>query len=244
MKVFLQKVAVAVTAVTIAVAVPATAATLNLNGPAAGGYKKVKVTAPSIGYHDTRVNAGAYDMTETTPALNNVLGDFVAFCLDLAAWIGTGTGYDYKITKTPFSNSVDLISNGGLQRIQAIFDANYSQSVAVDNRTTSAAFQVALWNAVYDDDWTVTGAVGDGFNAVGKYGGVNGVITQANAYLAAAQSYAGDKKWRLSFLESTAQPYRYQNLVAVAPVPLPAAGFMLLGALAGFGLLRRRRSTA
>lgn len=238
MKVFFQKIAVAATAVAIAVVAPATAATLNLNGAAAGGYKEVRVNAPDVWSHTARVDAGAYDMTDVTPAPNNVLGNFVAFCLDLAAWIGKGEGYEYKITDTPFSNSVDLIANGGVQRIQAIFDASYSEAVATDSKKTSAAFQVALWNAVYDDDWTVSG--GTGFTASGKHG----VISQANAYLAAAENYTGDKKWRLSFLESTKQPHRYQNLVTVAPVPLPAAGFMLLGALAGFGLLRRRSTAA
>ncbi|CUH49057.1 VPLPA-CTERM sorting domain-containing protein [Ruegeria atlantica] len=239
MKVFFRKIAVAAAVVVVTAAIPATAATVDLNGSAAGRYKRVKVTAPSIRYDKVRVNAGAYDMTDVTPAPDNVLGDFVAFCLDLAAWIGRGTGYEYKVTDTPFSNSVDLISNGGVQRIQAIFDANYSNAVATESKLTSAAFQVALWNAVYDDDWSATS--GSGFSAKSRS---SGVIDQANAYLAAAQNYTGDKKWRLSFLESTAQPYRYQNLVAVAPVPLPAAGFMLLGALAGFGLLRRRRSIA
>ncbi len=241
MKVFFQKVAAAATAVTIASAVPALAITVDLNGPAAGGYKEVQVDVPDVWSHTAHVDAGAYSMTDVTPG-NNVLGDFVAFCLDLAAWIGHGQGYEFKVTDTPFSNSVDLIANGALQRIQSIFDANYSESVATDSRKTSAAFQVALWNAVYDDDWTVTGADGDGFNAAGKWGGVNGVINQANDYLLAAQNYTGPQKWRLSFLESTAAP-RYQNLVTVAPVPLPAAGLMLMGALAGFGLLRRRRAT-
>lgn len=240
---FFQKLTAVATAVFIASAAPAVAITVDINGPSAGGYGIARVTAPSIGFNADGVYAGGYSATDTTPAPNNVLGDFVAFCLDLAAWIGKGQGYDFKVTATPFSNSVDLIANGGLQRIQAIFDANYSESVATDSIKTSAAFQLALWNAVYDDDWTVTGLAGDGFNATDRYYGVNGMINQANDYLLAAQNYNGPKKWRLSFLESTATP-RYQNLVTVAPVPLPAAGLMLMGALAGFGLLRRRRAIA
>ncbi|MEM6656526.1 MAG: VPLPA-CTERM sorting domain-containing protein [Pseudomonadota bacterium] len=244
MRVFFQKMAAAAVVATFVGTVPAAAITVDLNGSAAGGYKEVRVTAPSIDFDYDLVDAGAYTMSDVTPGSGNVLGDFVAFCLDLAAWIGKGEGYDFKVTNTPFSNTgIDLIANGGLQRIQAIFDANYSPEVATDSKKTSAAFQVALWNAVYDDDWTVTGADGDGFNAASRRGGVNGVISQANDYLLAAQNYDGPQKWRLSFLESTANP-RYQNLVAVAPVPLPAAGLMLLGALAGFGVLRRRKATA
>ncbi len=216
----------------------ASALTVSMNGSAAGGYEQLKITAPDAGKDGDRVNAGAFSMTDTTAAPDNVLGDFIAFCLDLGAWISKGGGYNYDVTDTPFSNSLDLVANGAVDRIQAIFDANYSNAVATDNRVTSAGFQVALWNAVYDDDWTVSG--GTGFSAYGN----DSVTNQANAYLAAAQTYAGGKKWTLSYLESTDTDPRHQNLVTAAPVPLPAAGLMLLGALAGLGTMRRRRKAA
>lgn len=38
-----------------------------------------------------------------------------------------------------------------MQRVQSVFDANYA-SVTLNDNTQAAAFQVALWNALYDGD--------------------------------------------------------------------------------------------
>ena len=64
----------------------------------------------------------------------------------------------------------------------------------------------------------------------------------ATSYLQAAKDYTGTNKFDLTYLESTAQNRR-QNLVTadLAPVPLPAAGLMLLAALGGLAATKRRK---
>jgi len=233
----ISRLAAATAIATIMAAGGASALTLKPTG-FSGGSQGISVTSPT-----KSVNAGGFDVTDTS----GVLGSFIAFCLDLEATISFGNTYNYEVTNTPFSNSVDLIANGGIGRIQAIFDANYSTSVATDSSLTSAGFQVALWNAVYDDDWSVTN--GDG----NFYATSNANVTaKANEYLIAAQNYEGSKFWNLSYLQSTDQP-RHQNLVTAAPVPrqetpapvpLPAAGLLLLGALGGLAAAQRRRTAA
>jgi hypothetical protein len=147
----------------------------------------------------------------------------------------------YIITETPFSNSFDLDTDQRA-RVQSVFDANFAGLDATDG-VEAAGFQLALWDAVYDDDWDVQG-VGGVFSASASN---PDVISAANSYLEAARDYEEGQAFAMTFLESNpgANQTKYQNLVTVSPVPIPAAGGMLLLALGGLGLAaRRRRKTA
>jgi len=213
---------------------------LTYNGPVIGPYESVTVTTtpvPVIG--GNTVAAGAFDMTQTG---GGGLGDFFAWCLDLGAYLGT-TG-NYEITTTPFQNGgVDLMQ-AGIDRISAVFNANFSADVT-SGTVKSAAFQLALWETVYDTDFNIaTGA----FQAASGNSDVN---TAAEGYLTAAKTYldddGGPDMWSVLFLESTdggVDGDRQQNLVTVAPVPLPASVLMLLAALGAMGVTARRRQTA
>lgn len=178
------------------------------------------------------VPAFGFNMTDT----GGTLGSFLAWCLDLGSFLSTSgtTARPYTTTDTPFSNSYDL-GTAGIARVQSVFDANFND-VTVADGVQAAGFQLALWNAVYDDDWTI----GDG---VFKASADAAVVAKANAYLTAASTDGTDKAYRLTFLESAPGPQqaKYQNLVTVSPVPIPAAGGLLLVALGGLGLAGRRR---
>ena len=226
----IARLAAATAVAALMVAGAASANTLKLTGWSAGSGQSVSVNSP---VKNGGVNAGAFNVTDTNPG---TLGSFIAFCLDLAATVDLPGGpYNYAVTNTPFSNS--SMATGAVNRIQAIFDSSYSTAVATASAVTSAGFQVALWNAVYDNDWTV---------ASGSFKASNNtsVTAQANAYLLAASTYGGAQNWDLTYLESTDTNPRHQNLVTASPVPLPAAGLMLLGALGGLVGLRRRRKAA
>ena len=101
-----------------------------------------------------------------------------------------------------------------------MFDANYG-SVYLGNSTEAAAFQMALWNALYDVDLLV------GAGAFSVTSLTAGATAQADAYLLAAASYAGGQRYSMTFLESLSGG---QNLVTVAPIPLPATALLLVGA--------------
>lgn len=196
------------------------------------GYKSVNVTAP---VHNGA--AGGYRMRDV-----DTNSSFIVFCLDLLAVVRSGITYGYNATNTPFSNSVNLFGNGAVGRIQRIFDAGYD--TAFDSSANSAGFQVALWNAVYDTDWSVSASEGSFYQTSSN----DGVRAVANNYLDLAKNYDGESKWLMTFLEGQSIDPRSQNLVTVSPgpgdsmtpVPLPAAAWMLLSALGGLAFLRCR----
>lgn len=209
----------------------ATAATVNLqyNGGTSNGWVTItNAPAPSAsGTLPLNVGAYGFKMTDTT----GQMGMFTAFCLDISHWLQSSGSY--STTTTPFTNSYS-VSQAAMARIQALFDANYA-SVVLTNAVQAAGFQVALWNALYDADWNA----GSGVFAVKD--GTSGATAQATAYLTAAANYLGGQKYNMTFLQ--ANSYN-QNLITVAPVPLPAAGGLLLAALGGLALLRKRRQMA
>ena len=178
--------------------------------------------------------AGAFDMKDT-----NTLDSFVVFCLDIIGKVYTNQTYDYKTTTTPFSNSYGL-SSGSIDRLQQIFDSGYD--TALNDSVSSAGFQVALWNAVYDDDWSVTNGSGSFYQTAAN----DGVRDAANQFLADAQAYGnGPQKWDLTYLEglnTNPKLARSQNLVTVAAVPVPAASLLLISALGGLFVARRRKA--
>lgn len=212
-------------------AASATTVSLTYNGPSAADPKTVNITATPVGSTGT-TNAYGFNMTDSV----GPLGSFVAWCLDLGNFLAnTGAGAQaYKITSDPFGNSYGLDA-AERARVQAVFDANYgSLNLSAGNEV--AGFQLALWDALYDGDWDLSAGA---FKATAS-AAITGL---ANGYLAAAAGWSDGKRYNMTFLESTGSTQR-QNLVTVAPVPIPAAGGLLLLALGGMGIAARRRKSA
>lgn len=105
----------------------------------------------------------------------------------------------------------------------------------VTNKTTAAAYQLSVWEMLYDTDYSLdTGA----FTAAATKNA--GVAALANTWLSniANSVWAYDADNRATYLKAGGSQDVQTDLPA--PVPVPAAGLMLMGGLAGLGALRRR----
>jgi hypothetical protein len=183
--------------------------------------QNVTISSPD---YNGGARAGLYRLTGS-----DGFGDFLAFCVDLAKNMGNGKTYNLAPA---------LFGGATLDNIDRLYTSVYS---TVDTALEAAGFQVALWEIVSD---TATGFdLSSGDFAVS--GNAN-AAAQAQGYLdGLAQAQTGG--YTIDFLTSG----NSQNLVtgkvapppAVNPVPLPAAGWMLLAGFGGlFGLRRGRKS--
>jgi len=184
--------------------------------------EQVTVSTPGPGPElDGTFSVGMYNMTGDAG-----YGDFLAFCVDLAQYLSNPTVY----TEAP-----TLFSGVTLTNINKLFDSalgGFGLGDVIDTSVESAGLQVALWEVVYDS----TGVFDLDAGAFSVSGNA-AVEAQAQAYLD-GMATAADDAYILSFLYSATK----QDIVTLSPVPLPAAGLMLLAALGGLGAAGRRRA--
>lgn len=189
--------------------------------PAGYADYTVTVTGPPSG----NFQAGPFQLTNDTDKEDT----FIAWCFDLIGTVTFGQKYDYSVGS--------FLDSSQLARVQSVFDANYTLVSA--NLTTNAlygqAFQVALWDAIYDNDFSIEGG---NFRATGP--NPSDIIAKAEKFLAAAKTNFNDDDasplWIITQLDGGVG---VQNL-GTAVIPLPAAAWLLLAASGGLIAAKRR----
>jgi hypothetical protein len=239
--------AVAVAAFIAAAPQSASALEFRFNGPAAASFKGVSWTRfnPPTGVSTTDIEstpgalAGAFDFDEVDGG-GTVLSSFVAWCFDLDNGISTGT-YTYNAASGLLSSNPPYLA-GAQTRVQTLFDSAYDLDETdgvLSSAVNSAAFQLALWEVLYDDDLDLGTTLADA-DTNGGYGfagsGGDGVTAKAQYYLGKYDPDAA-KAWNIATFDSESA----QDIGVATAIPLPAAAWLLLG-VSGALVGAKRRS--
>ncbi len=196
-----------------------------------GSNGKVSVTINSAASPDVGplgVQAGGFAVKGDLDG-DAVAENFTAFCVDISHFIGLPSLYNV-LGSGAFLPTWDSARQ---DNVQSLFNTAFS-TLNLASNTQSGGFQLALWEILYETDSTLDVSSGQGnFTAWGNAGAIgfaNGLL----AGLGGPQT----QSYKLTFLQSTANS---QHLVTASPVPVPAAGLMLLAGLGGLAALARRR---
>jgi hypothetical protein len=150
----------------------------------------------------------------------------------------TGQSYHYQIDTSPLDTIPPYVT-GAETRLQGLFDASYTtalNTVGGSNALDSAAFQLALWEVIYDDDLDLT----TGSFSVANLPDSN-LMTTSQGFIDAIGN-PGETQWNLTFFDGTPSDPDAQDVVTATAIPLPAAAWLLLAASGGLIVAKRRRA--
>jgi hypothetical protein len=210
--------------------VPAANADLLMVTGFAVGSQVVSVVSPSP-FVSRDLNAGAFSL--------NPPAGILAYCIDLFQTIGFGTLYsDYTTTSLAADGQITAARKG---EIAQLFHGFYATSLT--SSTNSAAFQVALWEILYETASTLNVDGGDlankGVNYAKNPTTPSAVVLLADSWLGGLGSFSTD----LGGFTTYRSP-EHQDQISFQPVPGPSTWALVFAGLTTLAFMARRRKRA
>lgn len=180
-----------------------------------------------------QTSEGAYNTAgfNITTDSSSSVADFVGWCVQLEQVFSNNKTY---------VETTSLLPQYKFDRLDALVNGAYG-NVDLGNKYQVAGFQSAVWESIYEDENVALNiSTGDFHLTAASTSNQTQAMSFAAAFLDDAANWDGVTRYDWSHNTSAAS----QDLIAIAPVPIPAAGLLAAAAFAGLGLMGRRRKAA
>ena len=200
--------------------------TATVSGFAYTNPQVTTITSAASGVNNEAVYAGGFSGTYADST------SFIAYCADisqnLAPWNNTQTYTQ--------GNLASAFSTAKAADLTTLSNKFYS---LVNNAETSAAFQIATWEILFENPANAYNVSNNSFKAIGGSG-----ASLAQTWLSGLNnaSYAVTGNYNIGLIQSG----KYQDLITVSPVsavPEPETYAMMLAGLGLMGFAARRRKS-
>lgn len=192
------------------------------------------VTYKPYGGTATTVNGGPFHWSQSTPLNANYASAVTTYCIDLDQYISKGSTYTFT-TQSDLTLAPTIGTAAKAAAITELFDRYYNSSLT--SATNAAAFQLALWELVYD------GASSKSLSA-GRIQGTNSLTTSMLSNLGSAaytnHDLAGYHLVALVSKTNQDQLMVVKDTATPPPAGVPAPPGLVLAGLGFGGLLLGR----
>ena len=155
------------------------------------------------------------------------LGSFTAWCIEILELIADQATYD---------TDVSILTSDRETMISRLFTGFHDEAAS---SVGASALQLAIWEIVEETNLADIGDLTRGtFVADVADSDKQDVITMATGFLASLDLF--DANYRINYFSSGDS----QNIITVAPIPLPASVLLLGAGVAGLAVAGRRRQIA
>lgn len=180
------------------------------------------VYAGKLNWERSQSNPGTHSMDVLNP-------EFSSYCIDVYQSVAVNQSYTFDVIDDELGFPMDLAR---AEKLAKLWGGYADEATTNDN---AAAFQLAVWNIVYDNDASVSAGTFKTTTA-GNF------VATADSWLSALETYEGPIANLAALTSRTAQDQLVEMpLPPNVPVPLPAAGWAGLAMLAGLAGTRKLR---